>query len=136
MSNVRAVMRYAPRALYLTAVENAVTIKLKEKTITCVFLGACSIISTQETIPGGTLPQRHRNALGKVTDDLSPPSHLDHPCGTLAQGETGNAIAAYARAVELAPELAPARVNLGAQLLKHGRLQEAEQVRGRVITQQ
>lgn len=48
----------------------------------------------------------------------------------MAQGETKKSIAAYAQAVELAPTLAPARVNLGAQLLQSGRLPEAEAVRG------
>lgn len=39
-----------------------------------------------------------------------------------------NAIEAYARSVELAPNLAPARVNLGAQLFKAGRSKDAESV--------
>lgn len=47
----------------------------------------------------------------------------------MTQGETDKAIAAYAQAVELAPSLAPARVNLGAQLLQSGRLRDAEAVR-------
>lgn len=46
-----------------------------------------------------------------------------------AKGETDKAVAAYAKAVELAPGMTPARVNLGAQLLQSGRLQDAEAVR-------
>lgn len=45
------------------------------------------------------------------------------------QGETDKAIRSYSRAVEMAPELAAPRVNLGAQLLQSGRLPEAEVVR-------
>lgn len=47
----------------------------------------------------------------------------------MTQGETDKAIAAYTKAVEMAPSLAPARVNLGAQLLQSGRLRDAEAVR-------
>ena len=47
----------------------------------------------------------------------------------MVQGETEKSIAAYAQAVDLAPTLAPPRVNLGAQLLQSGRLPEAEVVR-------
>lgn len=45
------------------------------------------------------------------------------------KGETDKAIGAYAQAVELAPDMTPARVNLGAQLLRSGRLRDAEVVR-------
>ena len=51
----------------------------------------------------------------------------------MAQGETEKSIAAYGQAVELAPTLAPPRVNLGAQLLQSGRLPEAEAVSAMVI---
>lgn len=50
------------------------------------------------------------------------------PC--FPQGETDKAIAVYAQAIELEPTLIEPRVNLGAQLLKIGRLRDAEAVSG------
>ncbi|CAM9449648.1 unnamed protein product [Ectocarpus sp. 4 AP-2014] len=44
------------------------------------------------------------------------------------KGETEKAIVAYSRAADVAPTLAAPRVNLGAQLLRSGRLAEAEAV--------
>lgn len=58
------------------------------------------------------------------------------PLGTAIclQGETEKAIVAYSRAADLAPTLAAPRVNLGAQLLRSGRLAEAEAVSSHVRT--
>eukprot|EP00903_Cladosiphon_okamuranus_P010815 g10217.t1 len=44
------------------------------------------------------------------------------------KGETDKAIVSYGRAVELEPNLAAPRINLGAQLVQSGRLPEAEAV--------
>lgn len=58
------------------------------------------------------------------------PSFVRIPIPCFPQGETDKAIAAYAQAIELEPTLTEPRVNLGAQLLKIGRLRDAEAVSG------